>query len=157
MADGGEDALRAVSEAVRERWRGGRPQGSVGVQPDHGHVDREVGLAVGTAGAASLAASRHLCGRPLKAATGNDKNPPKLKSKTEALHDDNFQIAKPHLRKTTELPRQRGVFWICQVFVQIPGYANVGRRQMRDRCKDTWTHGKKSCRLITRLSMKDGA
>ena len=75
MANGGEDALRAVSEAVRERWRGGRPQGSVGVQPDHGHVDREVGLAVWTAGAASLAASRHLCGRPLKAATGNDENP----------------------------------------------------------------------------------
>ena len=60
MADGGEDALGAVAVAVRQRGRGRRPQGRVGIEPDHGHVDLEVGLAVGTTGAASLVTSGHL-------------------------------------------------------------------------------------------------
>ena len=60
LADGGEDALGAVVVPVRQRRRGRRPQGRVGVEPDQGYVHLEVGLAAGTPGAASLATSRHL-------------------------------------------------------------------------------------------------
>ena len=60
LTDGGEDSLGAVAVAVRQRRRGGGPQGRVGVEPDHGHFGLEVGLAVGAASAASLATSRHL-------------------------------------------------------------------------------------------------
>ena len=58
LADGGEDALGAVAVPMRQwrRWR----QGRAGVQPDHGHVGLEVGLAVGATVAVSLATLRHL-------------------------------------------------------------------------------------------------
>ena len=67
MAGGSEDALCAVAETVRQRGRGRGPHGGgVGIESDHGNINREVGLAVGATGAASLATPRHLkgCGLP---------------------------------------------------------------------------------------------